>query len=157
MFSYQHRIINASLRTLLKLHAQEMIQKLEQEKIPFSIACDISKITFDPPLNHDALELLGAINIFVLSGYSLETLELSAQFFQFRAGVTQDTDVSIAVPYDAVVQIIFQPEDSANGIILFSNPVETLMYGQVDEIDEDEGFTDSLNAILSKNQELMRG
>lgn len=134
----------------LILHSKNLIQNLYFEKISFSMACRTKMLNFDPPLTPELQTQLGEIAFFILSGYSFQSLEIFDQYLIFEAGLTlkngQDIGTTISVPYGAIMQILFQGEDMQQPSPIFINPFEDM---------ERDYFDDSLEAILSKNLDLV--
>ncbi|MCE3046806.1 hypothetical protein [Helicobacter kayseriensis] len=150
MFKYMAQ--NPKFQKLFALHAKEFITQLKNEGLHFSIACDTSLVCFDPPLIDEIKEKIGKVAIFILSGYSFESLEVFDDFFVFEAGLIlkegEDIGTILKIPYASVIQILAQDEDSSYPIPIFVNPFETK---------EDKKQEDSMHAILSKNPNLLKG
>ena len=98
-------------------------------------------LNFDPSLSSELKAQIGEIACFILSGYSLQSLEIFEQNLVF-----EDVGTIITVPYGAIMQILFQDEEMQQASPIFVNPFENM--------DEDD-FNNSLNAILSKNLDLV--
>lgn len=139
------------IRNLLLSHAKDLIQTFCDEGIHFSIACKTEMLNFNPPLTIDLQERIGEIAFFVLSGYSFQSLEIFEKCLVFEAGLTmangEDIGTLITIPYSAIVQILSQEESMHQPIPIFINP-----FGEHQAND----FNDSLNAILSKNLDLVQ-
>lgn len=141
---------NPKIHNILQRHAKEMIEFLNNENISFSIACSTSLLHFSPPLNQDLYQKIGRIGVFVLSGYSFESIEIEQSFFEFEAGLTmssgEDVGTVIQVPYIAILQILVQDDLTTRPIPIYLNPFEA----------EENGIEDSIQAVLSKNLHLLK-
>lgn len=142
---------NPKIHNTLQQHAKEMIILLQKENINFSIACVTSLIDFTPSLNFDLYQKIGRIGVFVLSGYSFESIEIEEGFFEFEAGLTmsngEDIGTIIKIPYIAVLQILVQDNMTSRPIPIFINPFE---------VEGESDMEDSIQAILSKNLHLIK-
>lgn len=141
---------NATIQNLFALCAKNFVQTLKTEGIEFSILCDTGIVHFDPPLSFELRNRIGKVSIFVLSGYSFESIQTFNNYFTFEAGLILENGKDIAtllkVPYMSVVQILIQDEDASQSIPIFINPFES---SQVQALD------DSIAAILSNNMDLI--
>lgn len=141
---------NKIMQNLFASCAKNFIQTLKNEKIEFSILCDTSIVNFDPPLSFELQRRIGKVSIFVLSGYSFESIQTFNHYFTFEAGLILENSKDIAtllkVPYMSVVQILIQDEESSQSIPIFINPFES---SQI------QTLNDSITAILSKNMDLI--
>ncbi len=148
MFNYLSN--HQKIYNILLSHSKDLITKLHFEEIPFSLVCRTKMLNFDPSLSSELKAQIGEIACFILSGYSLQSLEIFEQNLVFEAGLTlkngQDVGTIITVPYGAIMQILFQDEEMQQASPIFVNPFENM--------DEDD-FNNSLNAILSKNLDLV--
>lgn len=145
--------ISAKIRNLFSTHAREMMEALREEMMDFSVICETSMIGFYPELGHDARSKLGDMTAFVLSGYSLSSLNLEDAVFEFEAGlISQDRDdqfgTIVRIPYIAIMQIFIENENLRQKTVLFYNPYEP---------DDCENVRSSMLAVLSKNGHLLKG
>lgn len=142
---------NPKIHSTLQQHAKEMIVLLQRENINFSIACVTSLLDFTPSLNFDLYQKIGRVGVFVLSGYSFESIEIEEGFFEFEAGLTmsngEDIGTIIRIPYIAILQILVQDSTIARPVPIFINPFE---------VEEESDMEDSIQAILSKNLHLVK-
>lgn len=143
---------NTTIQNLFASCAKGFIQALKNERIEFSILCDTSIVNFNPPLSFELQRRIGKVSIFVLSGYSFESIQTFNHYFTFEAGLILENGKDIAtllkVPYMSVVQILIQDEDASQSIPIFINPFES---SQIQALD------DSIAAILSNNMDLIEG
>lgn len=140
---------NSNVCSLFCSHAKDFLEMLKVENLHFSVVCDTELIEFDPPLTQELQNKLGKMSVFILSGYSFETLKISKDFFSFEAGLIveegNDFATLLKIPYVGVVQILAQGEDTS--IPLFINPFEAKKIKEC---------KDSKQAILAKNQILLK-
>lgn len=137
---------SAKMQNLLQRHAKEIITTLFQEDLHFSVVCDTSFIRFTPALGAEMRERLGKVAVFILSGYSFQSLEIGESHFEFEAGLVmqngEDLGTILEIPYHSVMQIVIQDDNEAQSIMVYCNPFE---FTQSQEVE------DSMMAILSSN------
>lgn len=142
---------NARVQHLFSSCARRFIQTLKNEQIEFSILCDTRIMRFDPPLSIELLQRIGKMSVFVLSGYSFESIRIFSHYFSFEAGLILENGKDVAtllhVPYVSIIQILIQDEEQSQSVPIFINPLES---PQVQDLD------DSFSAILSKNIDLIK-
>lgn len=145
MLSIMH---NKNFQTLIKKHCFEIIKSLMDKKINFSIVCNISCVKFEPQLPDSIRNSFNDLTLFILAGYTFESLELDSNNLYFEAGFGDDNLGSfVTTPLESIVQIIL-PNDIDNGsdVCLFIN----IMASFVPEIkSENDGINSSIKAILS--------
>lgn len=145
MLSIMH---NKNFQTLIKKHCFEIIKSLMDKKINFSIVCNISCVKFEPQLPDSIRNSFNDLTLFILAGYTFESLELDSNNLYFEAGFGDDNLGSfVTTPLESIVQIIL-PNDIDNGsdICLFIN----IMASFAPEIkSENDGINSSIKAILS--------
>lgn len=143
---------NTTIQNLFASCAKGFIQTLRSEGLEFSILCDTGIVHFEPPLSFELRNRIGKVSIFVLSGYSFESIQTFGNYFTFEAGLIlengKDVGTLLKVPYMSVVQILIQDEESSQSIPIFINPFES---SKVQALD------DSIAAILSNNMDLIEG
>lgn len=134
------------LQTTLQRHAKEVIATLIEEDMHFSIVCDTTFIKFTPPLSAEMRERLGKVAVFILSGYSFQSLELGENHFEFEAGLVmkngEDLGTILEIPYHSVMQIVLQDDNDAQSVMIYCNPFE---------VTQTQEMEDSMLAILSNN------
>ncbi|MDA3966421.1 MULTISPECIES: hypothetical protein [Helicobacter] len=145
MLSIMH---NKNFQTLIKKHCFEIIKSLMDKKINFSIVCNISCVKFEPQLPDSIRNSFNDLTLFILAGYTFESLELDSNNLYFEAGFGDDNLGSfVTTPLESIVQIIL-PNDIDNGsdVCLFIN----IMASFAPEIkSENDGINSSIKAILS--------
>lgn len=142
---------NLKLKALLTRHAKDILHLLIEQNISFSILCDISKTTFDPPLPQDIAQNLDTLTLFVLAGYTFESIELGAHSISFEAGFgTQNFGSLVSIDYEGVVQILLQDSTLVQEISLFVNVSNPHLYNGLEIATEDmEGLEHSFFALSS--------
>lgn len=95
---------------LMKMHIYECIEYLSQKNIEFSVLCNIALVKFDPVLPDEILSKLSKpLVLFVLAGYTYESLKLTQNEINFEAGFGANNFASLVhVPLNAVVQILVE-------------------------------------------------
>lgn len=134
-------------------HCAENIKFLIENKINFSIFCELSKVSFTPSLPEEIFSKFGPFVLFVLAGYSFNSLVLSPVSVEFEAGFGKDNIGSfVNVKIDGIVQLIVKNKKDDN-IVLFSRT-------QVEDIfsDTKDGLESSAAAIFSdpQNQKILK-
>ncbi len=93
--------------TLMKKHIYETIELLLKDGIEFSVAAEIEHISFSPELPEDIFEKLAPISLFVLAGYTYESLILEKDYITFEAGFGSENIGSfVTIPLLAVRHIL---------------------------------------------------
>lgn len=141
---------SAKMQNVLQKHAKEIIATLHEEGLHFSIVCDTSFIRFTPALTPSMRERLGKVAVFILSGYSFQSLELGETHFEFEAGLVmqngEDLGTILEIPYHSVMQVVIQDENETQSIMVYCNPFEFTPAPEVE---------DSMLAILSNNSHIL--
>lgn len=142
---------NIKLKALLIKHAKEILHLLIEQNISFSILCDISQTTFDPPLPPDIDKNLDTLTLFVLAGYTFESIEIGTHSISFEAGFGAHNFGSlVTIQYDGIVQILLQDSTLAQEISLFINVSNPNLYSGLEIATQDsEGLEHSFFALSS--------
>ena len=147
-------IKNAKLRHLLTKHAKEFLILLVEQKISFSILCDISKTDFNPPLPEDIAKGLNDLTLFILADYTFESIDFGVSGISFEAGFGEQNFGSlVSIEYEGIVQILLQDEQLLKEISLFVNVANAQLYSDFDSIQEDFRDLDFSMQMLSSNPE----
>lgn len=138
---------------LMQKHAREVVQYLLDQKKTFSILCNIQRITFDPFLPE--LKNLPHFSLFVLMGYTFESIELDQNALYFEAGFGKDNAGSLVnVPFDSIIQISLHNTESK------STPQESLLFTNILASFDSQptSIEDSMRTFLQnpENQHLKR-
>ncbi|PAF42491.1 hypothetical protein [Helicobacter sp. 11S02596-1] len=135
-------------------HCFENINFLAHNNLNFCILCDLSKVSFEPPLPQEIFEKFGPLVLFVLAGYTFESLRVFDDSVAFEAGFGKDNIGSVvSVSLEGIIQVIVKDKKD-NNIVLFNRYDMSLVFGNPDE----EAMQDSMEAILSnpQNREIMQ-
>lgn len=101
---------------LMQEHCLQILQKLIEDKIEFSIICNTQFTEFNPTLPKELDLSANAYTMFVLAGYTFESIELFKDKITFHAGFGPDDFATfVTVDLGAISQI------QVEGDILFVN------------------------------------
>ncbi len=126
---------------LMQKHCFEVLQILTQKKIEFSIVCNTKFTEFDPALPKELDLSANAYTMFVLAGYTFESLKFDEKKLSFHAGFgPNDFDTFVSVDLGAITQI--QVEND----ILFVN---FSFYKRA--LNQNELIKQSMNIFLKNN------
>ena len=127
-----------------------ILQHLIQRKINFSILCNIERVTFDPSLPQEIHEAFTELTLFILAGYTFESLELDGNYLHFEAGFGEKNVGSfVTTPLDSIVQILLpNTENLQADFCIYMNLFATLQPMQIEE----DGVNSSMQALLSNPQ-----
>lgn len=102
--------------SLMQGHCFEVLQILVQRKIEFSIICNTQFTAFDPALPKELDLSKNAYTMFVLAGYTFDSLKFDKLKLSFEAGFgPNDFATFVSVDLGAITQI------QVEGDILFVN------------------------------------
>lgn len=138
---------------LLQRHAKDVIEHLIKRGTAFSILCNIKKISFEPMLPE--LERLPQFSLFVLVGYTFESIEVGKDYLQFEAGFGKNNEGSfVTVPFSTIVRIALYNDMNIQENILFTNVLASFD----DTKHSNNGVADSMRAFLQnpENQHLKK-
>ncbi len=146
-------------QTMRTKHCQEILDYLMRKKINFSILCNLKCVKFDPLLPESISNSFSDLTVFILAGYTFESLELSMGNLYFEAGFGEDNTGSfVTVPLECIVQILLPNTDHlveklSSDFVLYVNLLAMFAHNQ--EIlpkatkKEKDGINNSLRALLS--------
>ena len=108
-------------RTLIQSHIFETIKYLFNKNQEFALACEVKYITFTPDLPSGIKESFDDTVLFILSGFTFESAQLSKDQFSFEAGFGSENFGSmVSLPLLAIKQIFV----GDNPIVInLANPV----------------------------------
>ncbi|WP_100999468.1 hypothetical protein [Helicobacter pylori] len=107
------------LRLLNNKHCMEYLQFLSKNHLSFNLLCEREAIDFSPKLPKEIHEKFGTMVLFVLAGYTLESLMIDAKSVQFEAGFGPNNIGSVVqVELPGIIQILIK-ENNEN-IVLFN-------------------------------------
>ncbi|PAF48165.1 hypothetical protein BKH46_02335 [Helicobacter sp. 12S02634-8] len=132
----------------------ENIKFLVANDLNFCILCDLESVGFEPLLPREIFAKFGPFVLFVLAGYTLESLEVFGDKITFEAGFGSDNIASVvAVRLEGIIQIAIKDKKGDDAVLfhrcdiaqIFGNPIK-------------EAMQDSIEAILSnpRNQETIK-
>ncbi|GAA7735663.1 hypothetical protein HpCOL15_14580 [Helicobacter pylori] len=107
------------LRLLNNKHCVEYLQFLSKNHLSFNLLCERDAIDFSPKLPKEIHEKFGSLVLFVLAGYTLESLMIDAQSVQFEAGFGPNNIGSVVqVELPGIIQILIKEKNE--NIVLFN-------------------------------------
>lgn len=139
---------NKNFQEMFKRHCFEIIKMLMDKRVNFSIVCNITSVKFEPKLPDNIRNSFNDLTLFILAGYTFESLELDSNNLYFEAGFGDENLGSfVTAPLESIVQIILSDEmEVGSDICLFVN----IMASFIKDINsEKDGVNSSLKAILS--------
>ncbi|UOS25226.1 hypothetical protein [Helicobacter pylori] len=107
------------LRLLNNKHCMEYLQFLSKNHLSFNLLCERDAIDFSPKLPKEIHEKFGSLVLFVLAGYTLESLMIDAQSVQFEAGFGPNNIGSVVqVELPGIIQILIKEKNE--NVVLFN-------------------------------------
>ncbi|TPH66552.1 hypothetical protein FIM57_07795 [Helicobacter pylori] len=107
------------LRLLNNKHCMEYLQFLSKNHLSFNLLCERDAIDFSPKLPKEIHEKFGTLVLFVLAGYTLESLIIDTQSVQFEAGFGPNNIGSVVqVELPGIIQILIKEKNE--NIVLFN-------------------------------------
>ncbi|WP_187909313.1 hypothetical protein [Helicobacter pylori] len=105
------------LRLLNNKHCIEYLQFLSKNHLSFNLLCERDAIDFSPKLPKEIHEKFGSLVLFILAGYTLESLMIDAQSVQFEAGFGPNNIGSVVqVKLPGIIQILIK-EKNENAVL----------------------------------------
>ena len=93
-------------QSMQRQHCYEILEYLMRKKKQFSIVCNVSCVKFEPQLPESICGGFNELTLFILAGYTLESLEVDTHNLYFEAGFGEENLGSfVTVPLESVVQI----------------------------------------------------
>ncbi|WRB10824.1 hypothetical protein KVL03_02030 [Helicobacter pylori] len=147
------------LRLLNNKHCIEYLQFLSKNHLSFNLLCERDAIDFSPKLPKEIHEKFGALVLFVLAGYTLESLMINAKSVQFEAGFGPNNIGSVVqVELPGIIQILIK-ENNENAVLfnrcdsleLFQKEEPLLQEPKNDERESKE-WLDSKEALFSNSK-----
>ena len=140
---------NKKFEQLLKNHCREILFFLIQRKVNFSIICKIDCVKFEPELPSEIAQNFGELTVFILAGYTFESLEIDEHNLYFEAGFgSENLGSFVTAPLDCIVQIILPNQDNfPSDFCVYINLLAT--YASPNNKEDSEGITRSMKALLS--------
>ncbi|GHP60905.1 hypothetical protein JP0046_00130 [Helicobacter pylori] len=147
------------LRLLNNKHCMEYLQFLSKNHLSFNLLCERDAIDFSPELPKEIHEKFGALVLFVLAGYTLESLMIDTQSVQFEAGFGPNNIGSVVqVELLGIIQILIK-EKNENAVLfnrcdsleLFQREEPITQEPKKDERESKE-WLDSKKALFSNSK-----
>ncbi|GAA7201421.1 hypothetical protein ID0445_07210 [Helicobacter pylori] len=147
------------LRLLNNKHCIEYLQFLSKNHLSFNLLCERDAIDFSPRLPKEIHEKFGSLVLFVLAGYTLESLIIDAQSVQFEAGFGPNNIGSVVqVELPGIIQILIKEKNE--NVVLFNRCDSLELFqkeepiAQEPEKDERESkeWLDSKEALFSNSK-----
>ncbi|ARE80737.1 hypothetical protein [Campylobacter helveticus] len=136
---------NEKFVTLMGEHCFEVLKRLQEEKVEFSVVANMQFVKFDPELPEELSLKNNPFVMFALAGYTFESMELNKERLYFHAGFGADDFATyVSVDLGAITQI--QIENT----IIFVN--FSIYKGKKDE----ENVKNSKNIFLKNNKDLFK-
>ncbi|GAA9181312.1 hypothetical protein Taiwan47_05130 [Helicobacter pylori] len=105
------------LRLLNNKHCMEYLQFLSKNHLSFNLLCERDAIDFSPKLPKEIHEKFGSLVLFVLAGYTLESLIIDVKSVQFEAGFGPNNIGSVVqVELPGIIQILIK-EKNENAVL----------------------------------------
>lgn len=136
---------------LLKGHCSAVLEYLIHKKINFSIVCNVKRVKFEPELPESIRGSFSDLTVFILAGYTFESLEVDSKNLYFEAGFGEENLGSfVTTPLDSIVQILLPNiEDLHTDFCVYINLFATLIGTEYDNNGEEEGINSSMKALLA--------
>ncbi|GAA7368694.1 hypothetical protein MM0342_14710 [Helicobacter pylori] len=147
------------LRLLNNKHCIEYLQFLSKNHLSFNLLCERDAIDFSPKLPKEIHEKFGTLVLFVLAGYTLESLMIDVQSVQFEAGFGPNNIGSVVqVKLPGIIQILIK-EKNENAVLfnrcdsleLFQKEEPITQEPKKDERESKE-WLDSKEALFSNSK-----
>ncbi|EJB52111.1 hypothetical protein [Helicobacter pylori] len=147
------------LRLLNNKHCIEYLQFLSKNHLSFNLLCERDAIDFSPKLPKEIHEKFGSLVLFVLAGYTLESLMIDAQSVQFEAGFGPNNIGSVVqVKLPGIIQILIKEKNE--NVVLFNRcdslelfqKEEPLMQEPKKDERESKEWLDSKEALFSNSK-----
>ncbi|MFS7886010.1 hypothetical protein ACMAWI_03105 [Helicobacter pylori] len=147
------------LRLLNNKHCIEYLQFLSKNHLSFNLLCERDAIDFSPKLPKEIHEKFGSLVLFILAGYTLESLMIDAQSVQFEAGFSSNNIGSVVqVKLPGIIQILIKEKNEnivlfnrCDSLELFQKEEPPLQEPKKDERESKE-WLDSKEALFSNSK-----
>ncbi|WQV49170.1 hypothetical protein KVM46_02335 [Helicobacter pylori] len=147
------------LRLLNNKHCVEYLQFLSKNHLSFNLLCERDAIDFSPKLPKEIHEKFGSLVLFILAGYTLESLMIDVQSVQFEAGFGPNNIGSVVqVELPGIIQILIKEKDEnivlfnrCDSLELFQKEEPPLQEPKKDERESKE-WLDSKEALFSNSK-----
>ncbi len=127
-------LFQPQFKSVMNAHTRDILQFLLNNGVNFNILCDMKKASFSPQLPEYITSTFNEITLFVLAGYTFESIELHEGYMSFEAGFGNENIGSIvSVEYEGIVQILLHDNDLLREIPLFTNVSHPCFYNFSEE------------------------
>ncbi len=135
-------------KEIMETHAKDVIGYLLDKNINFSILCNVTLVDFDPKIPEEISKNFKPLTLFVLAGYTFESVRVDDENIYFEAGFGPDNFGSfVTVPLFGVLQVIL--EETVLFINLTAGTEEFREKQNPKPKSDDEGIKNSMEALLS--------
>ncbi|WP_300447498.1 hypothetical protein [Helicobacter mastomyrinus] len=118
----QKILFSPVFKRVMLSHTRDILDFLLKERINFNILCDMKYTHFTPPLPRHISDTFNDITLFVLAGYTFESIELKHKGMSFEAGFgNENIGAFVDIDYEGIVQILLHDNDLLREILLFTN------------------------------------
>ncbi|WRB46457.1 hypothetical protein E5K65_02205 [Helicobacter pylori] len=147
------------LRLLNNKHCIEYLQFLSKNHLSFNLLCERDAIDFSPKLPKEIHEKFGTLVLFVLAGYTLESLIIDTKSVQFEAGFGPNNIGSVVqVELPGIIQILIKEKNETavlfnrcDSLELFHKEEPPFQEPKKDE-QESKEWLDSKEALFSNSK-----
>ncbi|WP_120887312.1 hypothetical protein [Helicobacter pylori] len=147
------------LRLLNNKHCIEYLQFLSKNHLSFNLLCERDAIDFSPKLPKEIHEKFGTLVLFVLAGYTLESLMIDTKSVQFEAGFGPNNIGSVVqVELPGIIQILIKEKNETavlfnrcDSLELFHKEEPPFQEPKKDE-QESKEWLDSKEALFSNSK-----
>jgi len=136
---------------MMNEHILDIFDYLLEKGINFTILTNVSKVVFEPELPSEIKESFKPITMFILAGYTFESVIANEESISFEAGFGHDNFGSlVTVPILSVLQIIVEDTPIFINLSIPSSKKKSKK--------EDKGIKKSMEALLSnpENKKLFK-
>ena len=159
-------LFSPQLRNMMRLHVRDMLTLLVEAGVNFNILCDMKQISFAPELPEHVASSFNDITLFVLAGYTFESIELESDGMSFEAGFGKENVGSlVSIAYEGIVQVLLHDNELRREVPLFTNISHPCLYqiseeereqiALESELESEEGIEDS-SLAFAQNPENSR-
>ena len=101
-------LFQPQFKSVMNAHTRDILQFLIQNSVNFNILCDMKRASFSPQLPEHITSTFNEITLFVLAGYTFESIELHESCMSFEAGFGNENIGSIvSVEYEGIARFCF--------------------------------------------------
>lgn len=136
------------LERLLDKQCEDFIRFFASENINFSLVCEICNVTFEPPLPQDILNNFKPLSLFILAGYTFESLIFNKNGIGFEAGFGSENIGSfVQIDFRHILQLITTNQKNKD-MLIFSRLNVFELFENEEQVKQDN-LEQSMKAILS--------